>query len=158
MTAACDGQIRLWDIRARTCARAFEGHVNRTQKIGNALTPSSSQNCKSMDVNIISLNQFEGMQFSPCMRYIACGSEDKMAYVYDIRQSSFVERCVDAFVFLSHNFLLLNTPNKHTMLVYIHYCRLQGGSDVVTEVAYNPVYSQLAVANQAGKCMFYTCN
>ena len=48
------------------CAIRFEGHVNRQQPVGAA--------------------------FSPCMRYIASGSEDKLAYLFDIRSGTYVER------------------------------------------------------------------
>lgn len=33
-----------------------------------------------------------GMTFSPCMRYIATGSEDKCCYVYDIRTGSYLKK------------------------------------------------------------------
>jgi WD40 repeat protein len=46
--------------------RLFEGHVNRTHPIG--------------------------ICFSPCFRFIACGSEDKACYIYDVLSGSQVSR------------------------------------------------------------------
>eukprot|EP00761_Pharyngomonas_kirbyi_P009845 gb/GECH01009863.1/.p1 GENE.gb/GECH01009863.1/~~gb/GECH01009863.1/.p1 ORF type:complete len:874 (+),score=185.05 gb/GECH01009863.1/:1-2622(+) len=58
LTASSDNSIKLWDLRAPHPVRSFTSHMNRVQKIGVA--------------------------FSPCMRFIGCGSEDRCAYVYDI--------------------------------------------------------------------------
>ena len=59
VTASTDGDVKVWDLRTRAAAATLCGHVNRAHRVGVA--------------------------FSPCMRYIACGSEDKQAYLYDIR-------------------------------------------------------------------------
>ncbi|OQR82105.1 hypothetical protein THRCLA_11123 [Thraustotheca clavata] len=59
LTGACDSTVHLWDIRADNCVMRFAEHANR--------------------VHII------GLAFSPCMRYVVSGSEDKVAYMYDIR-------------------------------------------------------------------------
>ncbi|XP_065056903.1 WD repeat-containing protein 27-like [Rhopilema esculentum] len=64
-SAATDG-IKLWDLRADRCVRKFDGHVNRSQTVGVA--------------------------YSPCSRFIATGSEDRSAYVFDIRNSSYLHR------------------------------------------------------------------
>jgi WD40 repeat protein len=65
LTAATDNVMKLWDIRQKACVRKLEGHQNRAQRVGVA--------------------------FSPCMRYIACGSEDKRLYYYDIGQGKHVQ-------------------------------------------------------------------
>ncbi|KDO30735.1 hypothetical protein SPRG_04636 [Saprolegnia parasitica CBS 223.65] len=59
LTSAPDSTVHLWDIRADNCIMRFGEHLNRVHALGAA--------------------------FSPCMRYVATGSEDKVAYVYDIR-------------------------------------------------------------------------
>ncbi|XP_014652929.1 PREDICTED: WD repeat-containing protein 27 [Ceratotherium simum simum] len=64
-TAVGDG-IRLWDLRTLRCERRFEGH------------PSRCYPC--------------GMAFSPCGRYVACGAEDRHAYVYEMGSSTFSHR------------------------------------------------------------------
>ncbi|XP_036079602.1 WD repeat-containing protein 27 isoform X7 [Rousettus aegyptiacus] len=64
-TAIGDG-IRLWDLRTLRCERRFEGH------------PSRCYPC--------------GMAFSPCGRYVACGAEDRHAYVYEMGSSTFSHR------------------------------------------------------------------
>ena len=66
ITAATDNCALLWDLRAGKVVQRFTGHVNRAQAVGAA--------------------------FSPCMRYIACGSEDKACYMYDIRTGTYVEK------------------------------------------------------------------
>ena len=51
--------MKLWDLRKPGgCVRLFHSHVNRTHAVGCA--------------------------FSPCMRYIATGSEDHRAFLYDV--------------------------------------------------------------------------
>eukprot|EP00794_Sanderia_malayensis_P020041 gene20041-22008_t len=66
LTSAPTDGIKLWDLRADRCVRKFDGHVNRSQKVGLA--------------------------YSPCSRYIATGSEDRCAYVFDIRNSAYLHR------------------------------------------------------------------
>ncbi|XP_042651565.1 WD repeat-containing protein 27 [Tyto alba] len=61
-TAAGDG-IKLWDLRTLRCERHFEGHSSRCYPCGIAV--------------------------SPCGRFIASGSDDKCAYIYQMRSSSF---------------------------------------------------------------------
>ncbi|XP_068041241.1 WD repeat-containing protein 27 isoform X1 [Anomalospiza imberbis] len=62
-TAAGDG-IKLWDLRTLRCERRFEGHSSRCYPCGIAV--------------------------SPCGRFIASGSDDKYAYVYEMRSSTFL--------------------------------------------------------------------
>ena len=59
LTAATDGCVHVWDLRTARRARSFAAHLNRALPCGAA--------------------------FSPCLRYVACGSEDKQAYVYEMR-------------------------------------------------------------------------
>jgi WD40 repeat protein len=93
------GSIHLWDVRADNCMMRFGEHVNRVHPLG--------------------------MSFSPCMRYIATGSEDRAAYIYDIRTGRSVTK-------------------------------LTGHTDVVTSVAFNPLYPQLATASYDGTIRFYS--
>jgi WD40 repeat protein len=59
-TAATDNTVSLWDLRAGAARVAsFVDHVNRREKVGVA--------------------------FSPCVRFLAVGSEDGVGYVYDLR-------------------------------------------------------------------------
>lgn len=64
-TAVGDG-VRLWDLRNLRCVRCFEGHPNRSYPCGVA--------------------------FSPCGKLMACGAEDRHAYVYEMGSSSFLYR------------------------------------------------------------------
>ncbi|KAM9382886.1 WD repeat-containing protein 27 [Phaethornis superciliosus] len=61
-TAAGDG-IKLWDLRTLRCERRFEGHSSRCYPCGIAV--------------------------SPCGRFIASGSDDKCAYIYEMCSSTF---------------------------------------------------------------------
>ncbi|XP_075780787.1 WD repeat-containing protein 27 isoform X2 [Pelodiscus sinensis] len=63
MTAAIGDGIKLWDLRTLRCERRFQGHINRCHPCGIAI--------------------------SPCGQFIACGSEDKSAYIYEMRTSTF---------------------------------------------------------------------
>ncbi|KAI1240750.1 hypothetical protein IHE44_0009191 [Lamprotornis superbus] len=64
-TAAGDG-IKLWDLRTLRCERRFEGHSSRCYPCGIAV--------------------------SPCGRFIATGSDDKYAYIYEMRSSTFLSK------------------------------------------------------------------
>lgn len=59
-TAATDGVVMLWDVRQKAAAVAsLQGaHINRRERVGLA--------------------------FSPCLRWLAVGSEDHAAYIYDL--------------------------------------------------------------------------
>ena len=67
LTVAADGVVALWDIRANRCAARFSEHVNRR------------------DTSIKA-------SFSPCMRYIASGSEDRAGILYDIRRGTAISK------------------------------------------------------------------
>uniref|UniRef100_UPI00398EF949 WD repeat-containing protein 27 isoform X2 n=1 Tax=Pristiophorus japonicus TaxID=55135 RepID=UPI00398EF949 len=64
-TAVTDG-IKLWDLRTLRSVRRYEGHQNRCQPCGIAL--------------------------SPCGRFLATGSEDKCAYLFELGSSNFIHK------------------------------------------------------------------
>ncbi|XP_059373212.1 WD repeat-containing protein 27-like isoform X1 [Carassius carassius] len=64
-SAITDG-LKLWDLRTARCVRRYESHVNRCHHCTAA--------------------------FSPCGRFIATGSEDHSAYIYDTRSSNFLHK------------------------------------------------------------------
>ena len=103
VTAALDGAVKLWDLRTpRTAARTFAGaHANRVHAIGAAL--------------------------SPCLRYVGVGSEDRHAYLYDVRGGGVVG-ATDGAV---------------------------RAVDAVIDVAFSPVHPQLATASLDGRVRFF---
>ncbi|XP_042523684.1 WD repeat-containing protein 27 [Dipodomys spectabilis] len=66
LTTAIGDPIRLWDLRTLRCERCFEG------------CPDGGFPC--------------GMAFSPCGRFVACGAEDRHAYLYEMGISTFSHR------------------------------------------------------------------
>ncbi|KAM9727127.1 WD repeat-containing protein 27 isoform 1-T1 [Menidia menidia] len=66
LTSAVTDGVKIWDLRTLRCVRRYENHLNRCHS------------CSSV--------------ISPCGRFIASGSEDKCAYVYDIRCSSYLHK------------------------------------------------------------------
>ncbi|XP_051936090.1 WD repeat-containing protein 27 isoform X2 [Hippocampus zosterae] len=66
LTSAVTDGLKLWDLRTLRCVRRYDNHVNRCHSCSSAI--------------------------SPCGRFVACGSEDKCAYVYDIRSSSYLHK------------------------------------------------------------------
>ncbi len=97
-TSANDNAITLWDLRLTKPIARYSEHVNRREKV---------ECC-----------------FSPCMRYLTTGSEDKSARIYDIRM------CREVFKLMGHH------------------------RDVVSSVAFHPIYPQLATSSYDGyiKC------
>lgn len=95
------GTVALWDLRTRERVQSFQGHRNagRLQNIGLAI--------------------------SPCMRYVASGSEDNSLYIYDVRMGQAVEKLWD----------------KHR--------------DTVSDVAYHPLHPILATSCLDGKLRLY---
>eukprot|EP00741_Cyanophora_paradoxa_P003060 tig00000663_g2971.t1 len=61
LSSAPDSAVRLWDLRQNRCAMRFTGHQ-----------------CRSSAAPV-------GCAFSPCGRYVATGSEDRVGYVYEMR-------------------------------------------------------------------------
>lgn len=66
LSAASDSTVHLWDIRMRKLGMRFGTHTNRVHKVG--------------------------VGFSPCMRFVAVGSEDKNCYIYDVRKGTCMEK------------------------------------------------------------------
>ncbi|XP_022091006.1 WD repeat-containing protein 27-like isoform X2 [Acanthaster planci] len=66
ITAAVADCVKLWDLRTNRCVKRFEGHMNRAHHCGVAI--------------------------SPCAKYIATGSEDKSAYIFDIRAGTYIHK------------------------------------------------------------------
>ncbi|XP_041645071.1 WD repeat-containing protein 27 [Cheilinus undulatus] len=66
LTNAVTDGMKIWDLRTLSCVRRYENHLNRCHPCSSAV--------------------------SPCGRFIATGSEDKCAYVYDIRSSSYLHK------------------------------------------------------------------
>ncbi|XP_038593964.1 WD repeat-containing protein 27 [Micropterus salmoides] len=64
LTSAVTDGVKIWDLRTLRCVRRYENHLNRCHPCSSAI--------------------------SPCGRFIASGSEDNCAYVYDIRSSSYL--------------------------------------------------------------------
>lgn len=96
VSAAADGVVALWDLRAGSRVARFAGHQSRVLPVGACL--------------------------SPCLRYLGCGSEDRMAYLFDIRAGTGT---------------------------YLE--RLSGHSDAVCDVAFNPLHPQLVTACVDGR-------
>ena len=79
-TSAQDNTAKLWDVRSSDCVRTFAQHKNAQIQCGLAL--------------------------SPCLRYLASGSEDKSYYLYDLRMGSLMMRVrgvTDAVTCLAFN-------------------------------------------------------
>jgi WD40 repeat protein len=97
-TAATDNVVSLWDLRAPSVVFRYSGHVNRRELITIAL--------------------------SPCLRYLATGSEDRSARIVDVRGGK-------------------------------ELVKIQGHRDVVSGVAFNPLFPQLATCSFDGTVKFY---
>ena len=92
--------------------------------------------------------------FSPCLRYVACGSEEKgRAVLYDLRTSRAVNPAAannaaasapSSSAAPSSVTTVRHAPTPHT--------------DCVSCVAFNPLYPQLASASYDGSVRFFTCN
>ncbi|XP_042358717.1 WD repeat-containing protein 27 [Plectropomus leopardus] len=66
LTSAVTDGVKIWDLRTLRCVRRYENHVNRCHPCSSAI--------------------------SPCGRFIASGSEDNCAYVYDVRSSRYLHK------------------------------------------------------------------
>ena len=66
-TAATDNAVALWDLRTPAVVMRYTGHVNR--------------HCEQVTCAL-----------SPCLRYLAVGSEDRAAHVVDVRTGTALAR------------------------------------------------------------------
>lgn len=104
VTSATDNIIAFYDVRdPQYCVGRYGAHVNRREAVGCC--------------------------FSPCLRYLATGSEDKSIRIVDIR-GGFRELC--------------KIGNVHR--------------DVTSSVAYSPLFPQLASCSYDGTVKFFTEN
>eukprot|EP00798_Chlamydomonas_sp_ICE-L_P014831 gene14831-20884_t len=101
VTSAQDSTLKLWDVRISRCVRTFTGHGNSQIATGAA--------------------------FSPCLRYLASGSEDKVAYLYDMRMGTVLHRIGKG----------------------VH-------KDSVVDVAFSPLHPQMATATLDGQVHFFS--
>ena len=92
--------ICLWDLRSPRIISRFSGHVNHVNDIQCSI--------------------------SPCLRFLATGSEDKTARLVDLRAGTGKE-----------------------------LARLKGFKDVVSDAVFNPLYPQLAACSFAGEIQFF---
>ena len=98
-TVATDNVVGLWDLRDPQMVMRYCSHVNRREHISAAI--------------------------SPCLKYLAVGSEDRSARIYDIRGGK----------------EMVKVQGKHR--------------DVVTGVAFNPIFPQLATCSFDGTVEFF---
>uniref|UniRef100_A0A3Q3B0X1 Uncharacterized protein n=1 Tax=Kryptolebias marmoratus TaxID=37003 RepID=A0A3Q3B0X1_KRYMA len=93
LTGAVTDGVKIWDLRTLRCVRRYENHANRCQPCSSAI--------------------------SPCGRFIVCGSEDKCAYVYDIRSSTYfhkLQRHSDTVLSVAFN------PATPEVRSFLHTC------------------------------------
>jgi hypothetical protein len=76
LTAAIDGCVKLWDLRICKAVSRYAAHANRTLPLIKT-------------------------SFSPCMRFIACGGEDKNVTLYVIVTPNALSRLCVFGIFLS---------------------------------------------------------
>lgn len=111
ISISVDNCLKIWDVRDTAsaqrsqCAQLWCDHTNRVHAVGAAL--------------------------SPCGRFVACGSEDRQVYLYDLRKAS---------------------GSGGTGLAL---AKMSGHSDAVLAVAFSPVHPQLATAGADGRLLFF---
>ena len=108
------GLCMLWDLRSGMPSGIFKGHVNRFDR------------CM--------------VSFSPCMRYIAVGSEGACgsAALYDLRGG----RQKDPISRLGRSKISIN--------------KVQFRDDTITDVQFNPTYPQIVTGSLSGRLRWYT--
>jgi WD40 repeat protein len=104
-TAATDGVVSLWDLRTPSVSSRYCGHVNRRENVECAI--------------------------SPCIKYLAVGSEDRAARIVDLRTCREIARIPAAGA----------GQGQH--------------KDVVTCVAFNPLFPQVATCSFDGTIKFF---
>ncbi len=104
-TSSTDNVISLWDIRTPQIVMRFTDHINRREKIQCA--------------------------FSPCMRYLATGSEDRTTRLIDLQSGG-------------RQIAKLVSPNSPQR-------------DVVSSVAFHPIHPQLIAGSYDGTIRCFTC-
>ncbi|XP_063109927.1 WD repeat-containing protein 27 [Cavia porcellus] len=103
LTTAIGDGVGLWDLRTLRCERRFQGHPNHCYPCGMAL--------------------------SPCGRFMACGAEDRHAYLYELGSSTFHHRLAghtDTVAAVAFNPAVPQVPS-----VFPH-CKEPGGEAVCT--------------------------
>uniref|UniRef100_A0A3Q2CMM9 Anaphase-promoting complex subunit 4 WD40 domain-containing protein n=1 Tax=Cyprinodon variegatus TaxID=28743 RepID=A0A3Q2CMM9_CYPVA len=98
LTSAITDGVKMWDLRTMRCVRRYENHVNRCHPCSCAI--------------------------SPCGRFIASGSEDNCAYVYDIRSSTYLhklQRHSDTVLSVAFNPATPEVTGIYMCLLYIVY-------------------------------------
>lgn len=105
LSAATDSTILLWDLRVKDPVGHMNAHVARTFGVGAC--------------------------FSPCMRYVATGSEDKCAYMYDLR------------------------VGKHGGSVVKKIRTVGANADVVSDVCFHPTKNRVYLASLNGSISAY---
>ena len=101
LTCAPDDTIRMWDLRSTACVRTFKGHKNTMHAV---IKPS----------------------FSPCMRYVATGSEDRCCYLFDIRMGQVLHKLA------------------------------AGNTDTVSSIQFHPHLSQAAIGSLDGTVRYFS--
>ena len=120
-TAATDNVISLWDLRAPSCAARYSGHVNRCVAVFISVSFVHiliQRLCRREDVRC---------SFSPCLRYLGIGSEDRYGRIVDVHSGQELAK--------------LQPLPQH--------------KDVVTDVCFNPLFAQVATCSYDGVVKFY---
>ena len=127
------GLISLWDIRTASSAGHLRGHVNKREC------------CRT--------------SFSPCMRYVAVGSEGRnaaCAVFYDLRKMgcSSAEN-VERYGIDSKNGIVASLGGKGS---YGSKSKYLIGNGSIIDVKYNPIFPQVVTASLDGSLRFYKEN
>ena len=137
-SAATDNTVSLWDLRAGAAKIAsFMDHVNRREKIGVA--------------------------FSPCVRFLAVGSEDGAAYVYDLRKGREMVYTTSSSSSSSSGMAYKGEEEDDVEDGRERRCRARKGGragppphgDVVSCVAFNPLRPELVTGSYDGGVRFH---
>uniref|UniRef100_A0A3B4GU68 Uncharacterized protein n=1 Tax=Pundamilia nyererei TaxID=303518 RepID=A0A3B4GU68_9CICH len=122
LTSAVTDGMKIWDLRTLRCVRRYENHVNRCQPCSSAV--------------------------SPCGRFIATGSEDNCAYVYDIRSSNYLHRLQN------HSDTVLNvafnpaTPQQGSLCNHAIYSAISTILYKILEVLFISLHYAMKIRNR----------